>query len=71
MGKEKGSFSIEDVLNTSKAVRITLRDNNSPGWFSVLDLNANRVSQLIDQKYRMKKSLTDSGIKDRSGFLEH
>ncbi|MCK4814291.1 hypothetical protein KA005_00860 [bacterium] len=68
MGKE--TFSISGVISTDGALRITLENKEMPGWFAELDLDASKVSQLIDQKYRIEKSPISSEIKDRSGFTK-
>ena len=64
----KGSFSIKDVISTNGAVRITLENKEMPGWFSELDLEAQEIAVLIDQKYRTEKNPISRDIKDRSGF---
>ena len=68
MGKE--SFSVSDVISTNTAIRITLENKELPGWFAELDLDAPKVAQLIDQKYRIEKNPIIRDIKNRSGFTK-
>ena len=63
-----GSFSISDVISLEGAIRITLEEKNMPGWFAELDLNAEEVAFLLDEKYKIDENLIQNGIEDRSGF---
>ncbi len=63
-----GSFSILDVIPVEGAIRITLKEKNMPGWFAELDLDAEEITQLLEEKYKIDENLIQNGIEDRSGF---
>jgi hypothetical protein len=52
MDSTKNPISIMDVKHSSDIVQIKLKNEEMPGWFSILQLEPGEIAYLIEQRFR-------------------